>query len=58
MGRNSPIRSGLLSDCRGLETVEYAILTGLITAAVIAAVAAIGLWIAGRLDLMKATIGA
>lgn len=58
MKRGRRGRGALLSDCRGLETVEYAILAGLITATVIAAVAAIGLWIAGRLDLMKITIGA
>lgn len=58
MKRSRRGRIGLLRDCRGLETVEYAILAGLITATVITAVAAIGLWIAGRLDLMKTTIGA
>jgi len=35
----------LFSDERGLETVEYAIITGLIVVGVIASVTAIGTWV-------------
>lgn len=37
-----------LKDEQGLETVEYAILLGLIVAGTIAAVVAIGAWVSGR----------
>ena len=35
----------LLTDERGLETVEYAIIAGLIVVGVIATVASIGTWV-------------
>ena len=36
-----------VADERGLETVEYAIITGLIVAAAIGVLAAIGAWVYG-----------
>jgi Flp pilus assembly pilin Flp len=47
-----------LADDRGLETVEYAIITGLIVTGLIAVVAAIGTWIKGKFDALKTTTGA
>jgi Flp pilus assembly pilin Flp len=44
----------LLCDERGLETVEYAIIAGLIVAGVIATVTSIGLWVAARFDQLDA----
>jgi pilus assembly protein Flp/PilA len=35
----------LISDERGLETVEYAIITGLIVVGLIASITAIGTWV-------------
>ena len=47
-----------LADDRGLETVEYAIITGLIVTGLIAVVAAIGTWIKGKFDDLKTNTGA
>ena len=47
-----------LSDERGLETVEYAIITGLIVAGVIATISAIGVWVKGKFDTLKSALGA
>ncbi len=47
-----------LSDEKGLETVEYAIITGLIVAGVIASVTAIGIWVAGQFTDLETDIGA
>jgi Flp pilus assembly pilin Flp len=47
-----------LSDERGLETVEYAIITGLIVTGLVAVVVAIGTWIKGKFDSLKTTVGA
>jgi len=47
-----------IHDDRGLETVEYAIITGLIVTGLIAVVAAIGTWIKGKFDTLKTTTGA
>ena len=38
------------ADDRGLETVEYAIITGMIVTGLIAVVVAIGTWIKGKFD--------
>ena len=35
----------LISDERGLETVEYAIITGLIVVGIVGTIAAIGTWV-------------
>lgn len=46
------------ADERGLETVEYAIITGLIVAATITAIAAIGVWVSGQFANLQSTLGA
>ncbi|MCK4601440.1 MAG: Flp family type IVb pilin [Phycisphaerae bacterium] len=44
-----------IRDERGLETVEYAIIAGLIVAATIATIASIGYWVSARFtDLEEA----
>lgn len=45
-------------DERGLETVEYAIISGLITGAAIVAISAIGLWVAAQFGFFQTTLGA
>ena len=40
-----------MSDEKGLETVEYAIILGLIVAGTIGIIAAIGVWVNGRFSL-------
>ena len=42
----------------GLETVEYAIITGLIVAGTITAIAAIGVWVAAQFTGLQGTLGA
>ncbi len=42
----------------GLETVEYAIITGLIVAATIAVIAAIGAWVLATFQTVQGAIGA
>jgi Flp pilus assembly pilin Flp len=45
-------------DEKGLETVEYAIITGLIVAATITAIGLLGAWVSGRFDAVNAEVGA
>jgi Flp pilus assembly pilin Flp len=45
-----------VSDEQGLETVEYAIIAGLITAATIATIASIGLWVSARFDQLDTAL--
>ena len=47
-----------VSDESGLETVEYAIITGLIVAGVITTIAAIGTWVKAEFDGLKLDLGA
>ena len=47
-----------VSDDRGLETVEYAIVAGLIVVGVIAAVTAIGIWVGNKWGALKTALGA
>jgi len=47
-----------VSDNRGLETVEYAIIAGLIVAASVTAIAAIGTWVSGKYSSLKTNLGA
>lgn len=47
-----------MKDEAGLETVEYAIITGLIVAGTITAIAAIGAWVAGQFTALQGTLGA
>ncbi len=48
----------IVADEKGLETVEYAIITGLIVAGVIVTIAAIGTWVKGTFDGLKTDLGA
>ena len=50
--------SRFVADERGLETIEYAIVAGLIVVGVISAVTAIGVWVAGKWSSFKTTLGA
>ena len=43
-------------DEKGLETVEYAIIAGLIVAGTIATITAIGLWVAAQFNTLEATM--
>ena len=43
---------------QGLETVEYAIITGLILAGTIAVIAAIGVWVLTQFQTVQTAIGA
>jgi pilus assembly protein Flp/PilA len=47
-----------MSDEKGLETVEYAIILGLIVAGTIGIIAAIGVWVNGRFSAVQTDIGA
>ena len=48
----------LISDERGLETVEYAIITGLIVVGLIASITAIGDWVKLQFTTLETEIGA
>lgn len=52
------IVKSFVADQRGLETVEYAIITGLIVAGTIVAIAAIGVWVSGQFSGLQGTLGA
>jgi Flp pilus assembly pilin Flp len=54
--RNTVVR--LARDEQGLETVEYAIITGLIVAGTLVAIAAIGVWVAAQFTNLQTTLGA
>jgi len=45
-------------DERGLETVEYAIITGLIVAATVTAIGILGAWVTGQFTTVNTAIGA
>jgi len=45
-------------DERGLETVEYAIIAGLVVAGTIAAITAIGLWVRDQFNGLQGELGA
>ena len=47
-----------LEDDRGLETVEYAIIAGLIVGGLIAIISAIGAWAKTNMNAVKTGIGA
>jgi Flp pilus assembly pilin Flp len=47
-----------VSDELGLESVEYAIITGLIVAGTLISIATIGLWIARKFGIIQGTLGA
>jgi pilus assembly protein Flp/PilA len=46
------------ADDRGLETVEYAIIAGMIVAGLIAVVVAIGNWVKTKFTDLKTDLGA
>lgn len=46
------------SDEQGLETVEYAIIVGLIVAGTVAVIAAIGVWVNGQFTALQADLTA
>jgi len=45
-------------DESGLETVEYAIITGLIVAATITAIGILGAWVSAQFTNVNTTVGA
>lgn len=45
-------------DDQGLETVEYAIITGLIVAATITAIGILGAWVTTQFESVNTTVGA
>jgi Flp pilus assembly pilin Flp len=47
-----------LNDEAGLETVEYAIISGLIVAGLVAIVTAIGAWVNGQFTTLQTDLGA
>ena len=47
-----------LSDDQGLETIEYAVIAGLIVAGLISIVVAIGTWVKGKFTSLKTDLGA
>ena len=46
------------NDEKGLETVEYAIIVGLIVAGTIATISAIGTWVSGQFTGLQTDLGA
>jgi pilus assembly protein Flp/PilA len=44
-------------DERGLETVEYAIIAGLIVVGTIATIVTIGTWVSGKFVALNAALG-
>ena len=46
------------ADDRGLETVEYAIIAGLIVSGVVVLAIAIGVWVKAQYNALKASVGA
>ena len=48
----------LITDERGLETIEYAIMTSLIVAGVITTIGLIGTWVKGTFDSLEADLPA
>jgi Flp pilus assembly pilin Flp len=43
---------------QGLETVEYAIIAGLIVVGTVTAITAIGVWVRGKFNALKADLNA
>ena len=56
--RANRVLRGFVKNEAGLETVEYAIITGLIVAATIAVIAAIGAWVLATFQTVQGAIGA
>jgi len=47
-----------VQDEQGLETVEYAIITGLIVAATITAIGILGAWVTTQFNTVNTAVGA
>jgi Flp pilus assembly pilin Flp len=47
-----------IADDKGLETVEYAIIAGLIVAATITTIGLIGTWVSNKFTALKTALGA
>ena len=45
-------------DERGMETVEWGIMAGLVVAGLVGVVAAIGTWVSGKMTSLKTQLGA
>jgi pilus assembly protein Flp/PilA len=54
---NKTLVRRFLSDDQGLETVEYAIIAGLVVAGLVAIVAAIGVWVNTRFQNLQTSLG-
>jgi len=48
----------LATDQRGLETIEYAVIAGLIVVGAITAIAAIAVWLGNQYTSLKTKLGA
>ena len=46
-----------IQDERGLETVEYAIIAGLIVVGTIATIVTIGTWVSSKFDKLNTALG-
>ena len=51
------IAKRFVKDERGLETVEYAIIAGLIVVGTIATIASIGVWVNAKFVSLNTTLG-
>ena len=58
MSRAKTLATRFIVEERGLETVEWAIITSLIVAGTIAILAAIGLWVAEQYETVQDELGA
>ena len=47
-----------MADDQGLETVEYAIIAGLIVTGLVAIIVAIGVWVKSQFSSLKTDVGA
>ena len=57
MGRiRTPVRR-LAWHERGLETVEYAIIAGLIVTGTVATIIAIGVWVSAKFEALETALG-
>lgn len=50
------IAKRFVKDERGLETVEYAIIAGLIVVGTIATIATIGVWVKAKFDALEGAL--
>jgi len=58
MTRHANFLLKLAVDERGLETVEYGIIVGLIVAASVSAIGILGTWVKGVYDNLATSVGA